>query len=356
MKFSAAVRVSFIISLLTFFLFACKKDNLKGQLSGGLYGLEWKSAGCDASFDAQPSGGGSISTGNQYKYPTFNNNNPYEFICYKIVKDSGSTIALDHQIIKYNIITRKEVVLRTNTEISGYLAWNKYGWIAFKPAAEPFIHILKDDGTALTKFSNYPTGNFELNLHWLDNENTLLWGGANIAGQIYLKRKSIGDDIETLIDIGGAYFNKEFAISSKNILMSQQMDNQLVFNLTDLKQETFSTTNLDCNVQQGVIIGKANWHVDGTKFYVSYYENEGSSNLYEINYINGNATKMLEMCQKEITLEAVCVPNGKYLILQKLDRQVIVNEVGTTYGNGLIENYSLSLYDPVTKKEARIFN
>jgi hypothetical protein len=358
MKIQNIKRIFLFLSLSLVVLFSCKKEDLKCKPYWDFDCLVWVNSDCHESFAAQPSGDANvISTGNQYQFPVYNPNNTYEFICYKIVKDSGSTIEIDHQLIKYNLLTSQESILLTSMEISGHIAWNKNGWIAFKPSQEPFIHIVRDDGTDFTKFSDYPTGNFEFNLTWLDNNNnTLLWGGLDVNAQNFLKSKSVGDSAEKLMDIDDAYFNKDFTISSKNIMLSPVDQDQQLYYVTNLNQAHLSTTNIQYNLQTGFMFGRANWHVDGDRFYVGYYENNASAGFYEINYKTGAITKLIELCHAGIIKGAVCSPNGKHLILQKVEREATVTGSAISIYDVLTENYSLWLFDPVTRKEARIFN
>lgn len=355
MKTLTIYKTSLILSISIFLFSACKKENLNCLPVGSIDRLEWESADCNESFTVLPGGGGTTSTGNQYKYPVFNPNNAYEFIYYKIVKDSGSSVEIDHQIIRYNLLTNQESIILTGTEISGNMAWNKDGWIALKPAMEPFIYLVKDDGSQFSQFSNIPTGNFEVNLTWLKDGNTLLWGGQNLIGT-YLKTKKIGDLSEAQMNLGNAHINYEFDVSPNNLLLTPKSNNYLDFNLVDLNQENLNNTFLEYTTQQGFKHGRVNWHVDGERFYVSFYENNGSSHLYEINYKTGYVTEVLENCHKEVVEEAICLSSGKHLMLQKVEREVIVNGSPTSNGNGLIENYSLWLFDLKTRKEARIFN
>ena len=216
---------------------------------------------------------------------------------------------------------------------------------------------MKDDGSQLTKFSNYPYGHqLDFNLKWIDDGNTLLWGGSNLIGQNFLKTKSVGDNAEKFMDIDSAYFNNEFTISSKNMLLAPVDKNEQLYQLTDLNQAHLSTVNIQYNLQTGLMFGRANWHVDGERFYVGYYENNASAGFYEINYKTGSITKLIELCHAGIIKEAVCSPNGKHLILQKVEREATVTGSAVSIYDVLTENYSLWLFDPVTRKEARIFN
>ena len=358
MKTNYFIKTALSILLIMLLLFSCKKE--KPQISGGdvLENLEWQNSTCNLTEPAIPAINGTTALGNQYKYPVFNPNNSYEIAYYKIVKDSGSAVAIDHQIVKYNLLYKQETVLLTGTEITGPFAWNKDGWIALKKRGTPIIYIMKEDGSQLTNFAyNVMTGanEYDFNLTWLKQGNTLLYGRNQGPNQSYLQTQTIGDATVKYIPIDNSYYGIDFAVSTKNILISPMSESFLNFYITDINPGVLSTTSLYVNGLQGTILGGINWHPDGSNFYISFYENGGTANLYEINYLTGSKTKLVESCNFSLIQEAIYVPFGDYLLLQKLERDVI-GEPGTIGDIAdIIENSSIWLFDLKTKKEARLF-
>lgn len=359
MKTNYFIKTPLSIVLIAFFLFSCKKE--KPQIHGGdiFENLAWQSSTCNETDPVFPAINGTSALGNQYKYPVFNPNNPYEFAYYKIVKDSGSAVAIDHQIVKYDLLYKQETVLLTGTEITGPFVWNKDGWIALKKRGTPIIYILKDDGSQLTSFAyNMMTGasEYDFNLTWLKQGNTLLYGRNQGQNQSYLQTQTIGDATVKYIPIDPAYYGTDFAVSAKNILISPKSESFLNFYITDINPGVLTTTSLYVSGLQGTILGGINWHPDGAKFYISFYEDGGTASLYEINYLTDSKTKLVETCNRSLIQEAIYGPFGDYLLLQKLERDIIGEPGTVTDVADIIENSSIWIFDLKTKKEARLFN
>ena len=347
------------VLLITFTIVSFKKQEFNCNPIGSADQLVWEESGCDESFEDNPTGDEYlVQEGNQYMFPAFNPNNPYEFVFYKKVADSGSETQTDFQLIKYNFLHDQKTVLLTNTKIFGKPAWNENGWIAFKNIDDGFIYIINDDGSELTKFSDIPDGgSYDRNLTWLNKGNTLFWGGIDVANTPYLKSKKIGDEAVILIENSeNSMISNEFTVSNNNLLLSPLSDYaEHKYGVSDLDKDSLTWEAFEFNLF-GNLYGRVNWHVDGKRFYVSNFGYPGGTGLFEINFETGATTNLIKLCDKEYIKEAVCSPAGDKLILQKIERTLIPgpNE-WISIGGTLIENSSLWLFDLNTHKEARLF-
>jgi hypothetical protein len=352
------INIVFVISSIIMFLIlnSCKKQELTCSSLDFTKNLIWEDSGCDDSFAQAPTGDEfKIQEGNQYMYPAFNPNNPYEFVFYKIVADSGSQIQTNFQLTKYNFLNNQTTVLLSNTEITGKPTWNKDGWIAYKSLNDGLIYIIKDDGSELKKFSDIPDGGVvDENLTWLSRGNTLFWGGVNLNGIPYLKTKAIGDENIKLIDNSeNSNISSEFTVSKNNLLMSPLSNDK--YGVSDLNKVPLNWETVEFNIV-GNRYGEVNWHVDGIRFYQVNFGYPGGTGLFEVNFETGSSTLLIELCDNEYIKEAVCSPAGDKLILQKIERTLIPGPDPTvSIGGFLIENYSLWLLDLNTLKEARLF-
>lgn len=330
---------------------SCKKEELICSDFYFTQNLEWEDSGCDEWFDSSVTGDEDlIHQGNQFMYPAFNPNNPYEFAYYQIAADSGSQLITGHQLMKFNYKTGVKTKLLDNVEITGHPAWNLEGWIAFKTVPSGFF-IVKDDGSQLSKFSELSYGNLDNGLTWINGSNTLLWGGGQANGTSFINTKTIGDQ-----DIVQIY--NEFAIFD---IFMVSPDNMLIAN----NGFTYYTTidlNLDSLYHQlrqynhnGFPYGKMNWHVDGRRFYMGFTGSPETIGFFEIDFPSGEVKRIISFCDKEIIKEAICSPLGDKLILQKIERTLIPGPDPTiSIGGFLIENSSLWLFDIDSGKEVKL--
>lgn len=219
----------YISILFGLFLFnSCKKEESTCSNFDFTQNLKWEKAGCDESFETNLTGDETIiHEGNQFMYPAFNPNNPYEFVYYQIVADSGSQTKLDHRLMKFNYKTGVKTKLLSNVEIVGHPAWNSDGWIAFKTINDGFLYIAKDDGSQLSQFSEMPYGNLDNGLTWINGSNTLLWGGGQANGTSFINTKTIGDQDKKQIYFNSGVFNI-FTVSPNNILIADNASNYYV--------------------------------------------------------------------------------------------------------------------------------
>src|SRR5690554_1002533 len=90
---------------LTFFLFnACKKDNLDLKGAVGVYEqFSWQENDCDGSSTVNSPVGPDV--GKNFRFPTFNPNNSYEFIYYTYEKEFEEDEPKNQKLIKFNFFT-----------------------------------------------------------------------------------------------------------------------------------------------------------------------------------------------------------------------------------------------------------
>jgi hypothetical protein len=348
------INIVFVFSGIIMFLIlnSCKKEELICSTFGFTKNLIWEDSGCDESFEQPPTGDEfRIQEGNQFMYPAFNPNDPYEFVYYQIAADSGSQLITGHHLMKFNYKTGVKTKLLDNVEIVGHPAWNLEGWIAFKTINAGFLYIVRDDGSQLSQFSKIPYGNLDNGLTWLNGSNTLLWGGGQANGTSFINTKTIGDQDKKQIYFNSGVFNI-FMVSPNNILIADNASNYYV--TIDLNLDSLYHQLRQFN-HNGSPYGKMNWHVDGRRFYMSFVGSLELAGLFEIDFPSGEVSRLIRFCDKEVIKEAICSPLGDKLILQKTDRTLIPGPDPTvSIGGYLIENSSLWLFDLETRKETRL--
>lgn len=341
------VNIIFLLSL--FILISCEKEKLYYLPYLNNHALTWIESDCHESFDKEIHGGEQIvEEGNQYKYPAFNPRNSNEIIYYEMIADSGSSINSESNIIKYNYINNSRTILLSNVKVASQINWNNNGWIAFK-AESGFIFIVKDDGSELQQFSDYPSNQSNDNLCWLNKSDTLLWRYNNLYGDDYLKQKVIGQD--SIISIYTGVFSN-FNISNKILLLTYA--NQK-FKTRDLKNIS-SNSQIVPTALIGDLYGNLLWNLDGSSFYASILTENNGSGLYIVNANNGNQTKLISYCEKQQMKYFDLSPDGQKLIIQKVNRSVKFNgDIGEVILDAIIiEKSTIWLVDLKTLKTAKL--
>lgn len=342
---------------LFFLLIACKKENtcLPSQYNTSIIELDWQEPICLGAFDQAPTNMEQIiHLGNQFSSPAFNPNNPYEFCYYQVVADSGSQIELDHQIVTFNLQTgTKTIVLNNTIHIYGNLAWNKNGWIAYQNEVGRIFAInITTQETIQMSVGGEP---IDKNLVWLNNGDTLIWGWNDLNGYSRLKSRSIhADDVIDLINGQPVQISDKFTLSSNNMILARNTTNVAGTNFSLVHiNEVQNNWNQFSLPLYGSAFGRVNWHVDGNHFYVPHLATIENSGLFEVDFQTMDIKKIYEFCDKQIVNQAVCSPNEKYLIIEKTEREYIINvPIPIPIYNQIVENKNLWLYNLQTGQEA----
>lgn len=351
------------ISLVFVLLLGCQKEEICNPTFSDqpIMGLAWQDPICPGAFENNPTGmEETIHLGNQFSSPAFNPSNPYEFCYYQIVADSGSQIEIDHQIVIFNLQTGEKSIVLNNTKVIGNLAWNKKGWIAYQNEDNGGIYAIHNQSHEIVQMSNIEGFPIDKNLAWINNQDTLIWGGTDINNVPYLKYSVITNEEENDFLVFGspAVINHEYCISNHQTLLARFSTD--FSNGTKFYQTKLNALNEDWNQftipLYGTQIGRVNWHADGNRFYVPITGSTDGAGLYEIAYNTMQVSKLYDFCDQQFVYQAVCSPNGKYLLIQKIERDFIIDEEHAQDPSGIynqiVENNKLWIYDLAKKKEA----
>lgn len=354
------------ISLVFVLLLGCQKEEICNPtfFDQPIMGLAWQDPICPGAFENNPTGmEETIHLGNQFSSPAFNPSNPYEFCYYQIVADSGSQIEIDHQIVIFNLQTGEKSIVLNHTKVVGNLAWNKKGWIAYQNENDGSIYAVHNQSHEIIQMSGVEGFPIDKNLAWINNQDTLIWGGADVNMVSYLKFNTIdsGEEEEILVYGEPAAINNEFAISSKNELLARgqnSLNSGCEFYKVDF-DKILTSWNSFTILLNGSKFGRVNWHVDGNKFYVPMTGSLETAGLFEVNYKTLAINKLYNFCDQQFIYQAVCSPNGKYLLIQKIEREYLIDpnspdDFPWGIDDQIVENSNLWLYDLKMGKEAEL--
>jgi Tol biopolymer transport system component len=212
---------------------SCKKDLIPIITQPTYNDLEygWIEEEDDTTYQTIAWGNQSV-VGFQYRYPQFNPSNPDELVFVK--QHFQENI---HQLIKYNLKTKKQTILVDGMHIISEPSWSSSGWIAFSTMPSLHLYRIRDDGSQLTLVS-------DISMSWLPSwspEGNYLYFAqqTNVSHHTRFVRLNIQTNaLDTLIygvnDPNFMGFNTK--INSSNIALSAQ----------DIGTETFYVT-LDLN-------------------------------------------------------------------------------------------------------------
>lgn len=358
-------RIAFLFLVITLLL-GCQKEDLclPQSFDSSIIDLKWMTPNCPGDFEENPTNMEEIiHLGSQFSAPAFNPNNPYEFCYYQIVADSGSQVEIDHRIVKFNLQTGEKSIVLNNTKVVGNLAWNKKGWIAYQNDDNGSIYAIHNQSHEIVQMSDIEGFPIDKNLAWINNQDTLIWGGVDVNMVPYLKLNTIDNDEEEEFLVYGepAAINNEFAISPKNELLARgqnSLNSGCEFYKVDF-DKILAPWNSFTIPLNGSKFGRVNWHADGNKFYVPMTGSLETAGLFEVNYKTFAINKLYDFCDQQFIYQAVCTPNGKYLLIQKIKRKHLINpnppdDFPWGIDNHIVENSKLWLYDLEMGKEAEL--
>lgn len=323
-------------------LVSCKKE-----ISSGKWG---HSPDCDDVFDTTIDGGvGDINymeDSIQFKYPTFNPDNSDE-ILYQYINYNTLTF----QLKKYNIKTRLNQVLVDNVILINQPAWSKNGKIVYEVYGNE-LFLTDEFGT-----EPIPFGYYGLNRKpsCFGMEEKFVFRHTNfLNGEHYVLCISADqENTDTLMYPAAGTDN--IVISRDKFLLASSGDN---FYALDLKtKDSFSYQDM---VQIPLQLGGGGaqglcWSADGTKFYASKYSGGSTtpSGLYEVEYPSGNYRRIVTYCASKTYTKIAASPDGKFLLVQRLDRYQKFNSNGGFTGD-IVENSSIYMFNPATGMEIKL--
>ncbi len=277
----------------------------------------------------------------QFKAPQFNPNNPNEFIYVFSEINLGVS-----QLVKYNINTQEKTVLVEGFGIKGQPKWSKTGWIAFN--SNYHIYLIQDNGESLTQIT---TNTYNHNPFWNQTGDELYWTYTPVLGSQYSIIRQIQSNmsIDTVgnipIFIGGDIFeNKILQIISWSAESAP-------------KYGYFKSDQIPLNQQNFHIIGTCTlqgmegicWHPSGQKFYVAHTNSGKNSGLYSVSML-GITTRLKKNCDTRRHIFISCSADGKKLIAERVDSEVMRYQNGNPTGQILLTS-RISLIDTQTLEE-----
>lgn len=280
----------------------------------------------------------------QFKAPCFNPNNPKEFVyCFKDYELGLS------QLVKYNLETKQKTILVNSVFIYGQPKWNKNGWIAFNTHTSfvEHINIVKDNADSLTQVT-IALANFDP--IWNNLNNDLYWThNPDLGANNYLiRRNAVTYNIDT---IGINVFAGHFDVWNDKILTRKNVGETVFYGF-------YSLNELPITVDKFKVFGKIDGsllgltsHPSGNSLYGSHFYTENSG-LFEIR-LSGVYRKLLNYCSSKRYEIISCSADGKYLIAERIDSSLQLNEDNEPTGRAL-KSSTIWLINTETLEETKV--
>jgi hypothetical protein len=332
-----------IILFIVFIISACKKD----KITTGGHDVTDKNE-CD--YNAPDIGFAVIYSDHyQYKSPHFNPNNPNEFVYY--YTDNINKL---YQLVKYNMISKKKLVLVDNVKIISQPKWSKKGWIAFDKL-DHNIWKVKDDGSNLTKVTN---NNSNLWPVWNSTGDYLIWRYAETSTtNRHTLKLSLNQIIPDTIYNGGLNYVYD-NISEDDKLFHRDVINNIphlgYFDLQSsnflLKENFVGVINCDEQGGEGALNG-VTWGKTGNSkevYFTNYFDG-----LYKIDIEKRSLKKLIDFCETKSYSLISASSNGKYLIGERTNRYFNYDR-NSGKPIGEYRNSSIYLIDLNTLEEIKV--
>ncbi|MDD2983317.1 MAG: hypothetical protein PHQ74_08010 [Crocinitomicaceae bacterium] len=329
-------KFSFVIVIGLLFLSSCKKKDIQPRKS--VYeNFTWTASPCVE----ENTGGITIdfTEGVNFRYPVFNPRNETEFIYYEYTCDSLTAVYSNPKLVKYSLLTKEKTVLLTGKFLSGQVAWNKKGELAFIESTAGAIYTMNDDGTNL-QFQFIASSPSLSHVSWSPDGDvfySLFTKIINVNNRVdYLLRKKPGlANIDTLLLDNPIY---SMDISSKNQLLN--FTGNGYYEITSLSVDTL--TAAVSQVEPGMFFNHGlAYNKSGNKFYVSATKYYGAG-VYEVDINQNTVKKVFNGCKDGYVQGLSLSPNENYLIMEK---------------RGIMESifpYEIWILDLNQKKETRV--
>lgn len=312
---------------------SCKKEISSGKVG--------HSPDCDEVFDMtidEPIGVVYFTEDSvQFKYPTINPNNSDE-ILYHYINYNTFTF----QLKKYNIKTGLNQLLVDNVMLVNAPSWSKSGKIVFEVQGNE-LFLTDEFGTDPISFG--PNG-LNRKPSWLGDSDIIIFRNENpLTGELnLLAASSNGENVDTLIPYGPG----NFIISQNNMFLASSGDNYYSMDLTDFELYTnVDLTPIPFSMEGGEALGMC-WSSDGTKFFIAKH-----TGLYEVNFPSGTYKRIIKYCSSKAYTDISASPNGKLLIVQRVDSYQKFNSNGGFTGE-IVQNSSIYTFNPETGMEMKL--
>lgn len=336
------------ITLLCAGLFlSCKKDLIPIITQPAYNDLEygWIEEEDDTTF--QQVGLGNLSPlGMQFRYPQFNPSNPNELIFVK--QHFQENI---HQLIKYNLKTKKQTILVDGMQIDSELSWSSSGWIAFSTLPSHHLYRVREDGSQLTLVSDIsmswlpswsPDGNYLYfaqefgtpHVRWVRLEvqtntlDTLIYSISD-PNFMYMRTKiSSHNKALTSANINGEGYYVTINLNAPFIELSPVFNPALIENGNGI-------TDYRC------------WSPSGDFFFLSFYS---VGRIYRIGVATGDIMLVRDRYHGSFTEAIDASPDGKYLAVQRVELSNRFNPDGGINYAGFFTKSKIQLTDLATGK------
>lgn len=286
----------------------------------------------------------------QYKAPFFNPNNPDEIVYH--FRDYELNI---YQLIKYNLQTSQKSILTESGKIAMQPKWSRKGWIAYTHyfGYVDHIYVIKDNGDSLRQFT-YNTAN--MYPAWSSSGNELYWVHVPVlSGPRYFFRKSINNEvIDTILrpdDLhAGTSFYNDISFNNQLVSLTRINDNPHIAK-TKLDEELFlfsSIADMENEFHSASPSGLC-WSSNGKYLYMTIRGN----GLYKIGSNNSSREILIPFCNSKRYESISASSNGKYLIGERVDSYLELNEQSDPTGL-IIESSSIYLINLESLEETKI--
>lgn len=302
------------LTLLGFLLFfSCKKEN-KQSVTSVFENLSFVDSPCEEGNT------GNISIekagGVNYRYPTFNPNNQFEFIYYKYEYDTIAELVLNPKLIKYNMLRHEKTVLLEGKELSGPVAWSNNGQLALMEHGNVTrnIYTLDDDGSNLTLQLNVVSSKIPY-VKWAPDGNSFYWLYTqeiswNNKIDYLLKKEPHLPSIDTL-EIATELYSMD--ISNENELVN--FTGNGYYELLSFSKEIPSVSEF--KLESGMFLNQGlAFDPNGNKFYASltHYSEAG---IYEVDLLQNKASILFKGCKAGYMQNISVSPSRRYILMEK---------------------------------------
>jgi hypothetical protein len=325
---------------------SCKKELIPIITQPTYNDLEygWIEEQDDTTF--QQVGLGNLSPlGMQFRYPQFNPSNPDELVFVK--QDLQQNF---HQLVKYNLKTKKQQVLLDGVYIGNELSWSTTGWIAFISRPSVDLYMIKDDGSQLTLLSQ---SLMNRSPRWSPCGEFLYFGSSMQSGHSphLLKLNRSTFEVDTIyrrnVPDNPAFLNAK--ISSQHIMFGlSSFNGQLVYLKTNLLMpydEIEVIFNID-DFELGDTMFFS-WASDENFVYLSY---ANTGRIYKVHLSSKEITLIRDRYHGTFTETVDASPDGKYLAVQRVELSNRFNPDGGINYAGFFTKSKIQLTDLATGK------
>jgi Tol biopolymer transport system component len=267
-------------------------------------------------------------SGPQYMKPSFNPNNPNEFV-YNYI------FGAEMELRTFNILTKEQRTLASTVNLASKPSWSSQGKIAFDDAINYHIWIIEENGNNLTQLSNNTANLFPA---WSPDGNQLYYAHSPVLGIPYylFSHNVVSEEVDTILNEFAFHNN----ISSTGIITSQITQGSSV-------QIGTGCINEGADFEYYIVVdvyesslGSINSLAvspSGNTVYITSYANSEFDGLFAADVNSGVLFKIKEHCLFNVVHSVDCSPDGKHLILERRSQKLEYSEDGQFMGRVLME-------------------